>query len=111
MECMGCCVNAPMICVADYSNPPNFAYDFYEDLTPEIAVKIVAALAKGEKPAKGPQNGRQYSMPIGGRTSLFESHKVHSGETWIRNKRMGQDRLLFLKNSFYIPLVSNILLK
>jgi len=72
MECMGCCVNAPMICVADYSNPPNFAYDFYEDLTPQKAIEIVQAIAKGEKPAKGPQNGRQYSMPVGGRTSLFE---------------------------------------
>ena len=29
MECMGCCVNAPMIVVSDYSNPPKFSYDFY----------------------------------------------------------------------------------
>ena len=29
MECMGCCVNAPMIVVSDYSNPPEYSYDFY----------------------------------------------------------------------------------
>lgn len=29
MECMGCCVNAPMIVVADYSAPPKFSYNFY----------------------------------------------------------------------------------
>ena len=29
MECMGCCSNAPMIAIADYSDPKNFRYDFY----------------------------------------------------------------------------------
>jgi NADH dehydrogenase (ubiquinone) flavoprotein 2 len=29
MECMGACVNAPMVVISDYSNPPNFSYDFY----------------------------------------------------------------------------------
>jgi NADH dehydrogenase (ubiquinone) flavoprotein 2 len=29
MECMGCCVNAPMIVVSDFSNPPEYSYDFY----------------------------------------------------------------------------------
>jgi NADH dehydrogenase (ubiquinone) flavoprotein 2 len=29
MECMGACVNAPMVVISDYSNPPHFRYDFY----------------------------------------------------------------------------------
>ena len=28
MECMGCCVHAPMVCIADYSDPPNYKYDY-----------------------------------------------------------------------------------
>ncbi len=71
MECMGACVNAPMIVVSDYSNPPAFTYDFYEDLTPESVIKVVEAFRRGEKPTPGPQNGRKNSEAIGGRTTLF----------------------------------------
>jgi NADH dehydrogenase (ubiquinone) flavoprotein 2 len=42
MECMGSCVNAPMIAVADYSNGVNgYSYNYYEDLTPADAVAVV----------------------------------------------------------------------
>ncbi|KAL7200806.1 hypothetical protein ACSBR1_032681 [Camellia fascicularis] len=41
MECMGCCVNAPMI---------------IEDATPEQVVEIVEMLRRGEKPPRGTQN-------------------------------------------------------
>lgn len=52
MECMGSCVNAPMIAVADYSGPSakSFTYNYYEDLTPEDAVSIVDDLKAGKKP-------------------------------------------------------------
>ncbi|KAK6141612.1 hypothetical protein DH2020_024647 [Rehmannia glutinosa] len=51
MECMGCCVNAPMITVADYSNgSEEYTYNYYEDVTPNRVVEIVEALKKGEKP-------------------------------------------------------------
>lgn len=43
--------------------------DYYEDLTPESTVKILDALAKGEKPKPGPQSGRQTSENSGGLTS------------------------------------------
>merc|ERR1711934_979266 len=34
MECMGCCVNAPMVCVADYTKGvEGFTYNYYEDCT------------------------------------------------------------------------------
>ncbi|KAL3603555.1 hypothetical protein D5086_004414 [Populus alba] len=51
MECMGCCVNAPMITVADYSNgSEGYTYNYYEDVTPKRVVEIVEMLRKGEKP-------------------------------------------------------------
>eukprot|EP01027_Heterolobosea_sp_BB2_P017118 GEZU01024282.1.p1 GENE.GEZU01024282.1~~GEZU01024282.1.p1 ORF type:complete len:492 (-),score=154.58 GEZU01024282.1:252-1727(-) len=72
MECMGACVNAPMIVISDYSNPPAFSYDFYEDLTPERTIEIIEMIRRGEKPPIGPQNGRKNSMGIQGKTTLFE---------------------------------------
>lgn len=72
MECMGCCVNAPMIVVSDYSNPPNYSYNFYEDLTVEKTIEIVEKLRNGEKPSFGPQNGRLNSCGIQGKTTLLK---------------------------------------
>ena len=43
--------------------------DFYEDLTPESTVKILDALAKGERPKPGPQSGRKTSENSAGLTS------------------------------------------
>lgn len=65
MECMGACVNAPMIAIADYSNGvEGFTYEYYEDLTPEDAVSIVEALKKGGKPKPGSQH-RSKAEPAG----------------------------------------------
>ena len=51
MECMGSCVNAPMIAVADYRNgAEGFTYTYYEDLTPESVVGIVETLKAGKQP-------------------------------------------------------------
>ena len=48
---MGSCVNAPMIAVADYTNgTSSFSYNYYEDLTPADAVKILETLKEGKKP-------------------------------------------------------------
>ncbi|GMH37000.1 hypothetical protein BSKO_04873 [Bryopsis sp. KO-2023] len=56
MECMGCCVNAPMIAVADYSKgAEGYSYNYYEDLTPADAIKIVDTLKKGGTPKVGSQ--------------------------------------------------------
>jgi NADH-quinone oxidoreductase subunit E len=62
VECLGACVNAPMFQVND---------DYYEDLTPDGAVKILQALAGGQAPTPGPQSGRRSSEPAGGRTTLL----------------------------------------
>lgn len=64
VECLGACVNAPMMQIND---------DYYENLTPETAVKVIQALKRGEKPAVGPQNGKQKAAegPMG-KTTLKE---------------------------------------
>lgn len=77
MECMGCCVNAPMITVADYSNgSEGYTYNYYEDVTPEKVVEIVEKLRKGEKPPHGTQNPHRIrSAPEGGNTTLLSEPK------------------------------------
>jgi NADH dehydrogenase (ubiquinone) flavoprotein 2 len=70
MECMGSCVNAPMIAVADYSNGVNgYSYNYYEDLTPADAVAVVKALKAGQKPRVGSQH-RDKAEPKTGLTTL-----------------------------------------
>ena len=60
-ECLGACVNAPMVQIGD---------DYYEDLTPEAVERILVALKNGEQIKPGPQNGRHSSEPADGLTSL-----------------------------------------
>lgn len=56
MECMGACVNAPMIAVADYTKgSEGYTYTYYEDLSPEDAIKIVETLRTGGEPKAGSQ--------------------------------------------------------
>jgi NADH dehydrogenase (ubiquinone) flavoprotein 2 len=51
MECMGSCVNAPMVAVADYRNGvEGFSYTYYEDLTPKSIVEICETLKAGKHP-------------------------------------------------------------
>ena len=51
MECMGSCVNAPMIAIADYREGlGSFSYNYYEDLTPAKAVQILDDLKAGKQP-------------------------------------------------------------
>jgi NADH-quinone oxidoreductase subunit E len=63
VECLGACVNAPMIQVSK---------DTYEDLTPKIFEGLLDAFERGETPDPGPQTWRQFSMPESGPTSLTE---------------------------------------
>jgi NADH-quinone oxidoreductase E subunit len=63
VECLGACVNAPVVQVND---------DFYEDLTAENFEALLDKLAKDDVPAHGPQIDRLNSAPIGGQTSLLE---------------------------------------
>jgi NADH-quinone oxidoreductase subunit E len=63
VECLGACVNAPMV---------QINADYYEDLTKETFNQLLDALAAGKKPKPGPQVRRQLSAPIGGPTTLLE---------------------------------------
>jgi NADH-quinone oxidoreductase subunit E len=68
VECLGACVNAPMVLIGS---------DTYEDLTPATFEQVLDALARGETPKPGPQNGRQYSAPFGGDTTLTDPSIYH----------------------------------
>ena len=61
VECLGACVNAPMVQIHD---------DYYEDLTAESFEKILDTLAAGGAPKPGPQIDRISSAPVGGPTTL-----------------------------------------
>jgi NADH-quinone oxidoreductase subunit E len=61
VECLGACVNAPMV---------QINYDYYEDLTPENFERLLDGLAAGKDMKPGPQIDRQFSAPVGGPTTL-----------------------------------------
>lgn len=64
VECLGACVNAPMVQIND---------DYYEDLTPEQITTLMDDLKKGKKPKIGTQIKRQHAAPEGGLTTLKDS--------------------------------------
>jgi NADH-quinone oxidoreductase subunit E len=61
VECLGACVNAPMVLIWN---------DTYEDLTAESFEKVLDGFAKGQPVKPGPQIDRQLSAPVGGATTL-----------------------------------------
>ncbi len=64
VECLGACVNAPVVQIND---------DYYEDLDGEKMIRLLEALKRGETPKIGSQESRrQFSEPVGGPTSLKE---------------------------------------
>ncbi len=76
VECLGACVNAPMVMIYK---------DTYEDLTPERLEEIIDQFAIGKGPAVpvGPQNGRTVSAPLSGLTSL----KVEDGAIKVTREK------------------------
>ncbi len=63
VECLGACVNAPILQVND---------DFYEDLDGAATEALIDALREGKAPPPGSLNGRRSSAPAGGKTTLTE---------------------------------------
>jgi NADH-quinone oxidoreductase subunit E len=61
VECLGGCVNAPVVQIND---------DFYEDLDETSMRRILDAFRRGETPKPGPQIDRQTSAPVGGPMTL-----------------------------------------
>jgi NADH-quinone oxidoreductase E subunit len=64
VECLGACVNAPVVQIND---------DFYEDLDEASMRKVLDAFRRGEAPTPGPQIDRQTSAPVGGLTTLKDA--------------------------------------
>ena len=69
VECLGACVNAPMMQVNNEW--------FYEDLTPANTVALLEQFKRGDEPRKGPQIDRNHSEGPMGRTSLLDPGAVN----------------------------------
>jgi NADH-quinone oxidoreductase subunit E len=63
VECLGACVNAPMLQIGK---------DFYEDLDGPITEKLLEDLRAGRPIKPGPQDARFSSEPAGGATTLTD---------------------------------------
>lgn len=71
VECLGACVNAPMVQINK---------DYYEDLTAESLETILKALKAGKDVRPGPQIDRQFSCPEGGGTTLLNGQAATAGK-------------------------------
>jgi len=68
VECLGACVNAPMLQIND---------DYYEDLDPGRTEALLQGLKDGgAPPPPGSTIGRHASAPVSGRTTLLEPAKA-----------------------------------
>jgi len=76
VECLGACVNAPILQIND---------DFYEDLDGPTTEALLDAFRGGKPPVPGSVIGRQGSEPVTGRTTLLEPSEDPS----IRHSREG----------------------
>ena len=63
VECLGACVNAPMMQIND---------DYYEDLDKEKTLKILDKILRGEKPKPGSYRGRINNEPENNRKTLMD---------------------------------------
>ena len=64
VECLGACVNAPMVQINN---------DYYEDLSAEKAEEIFKGFKEGHLPNIGSQSGRKGSEPTQNRTTLLKN--------------------------------------
>lgn len=68
VECLGACVNAPMVQISTKEGD-----HYYEDLTPDILEDLLAKLRRGEKVKIGVANPKRHtSNPEGDLTSLTD---------------------------------------
>ncbi|KAK2724195.1 hypothetical protein QYM36_000901 [Artemia franciscana] len=61
VECLGACINAPMMQIND---------NYYEDLTVKDTEEIIDDLRAGKEPKAGPRSGRYACEPLTGLTTL-----------------------------------------
>ena len=64
VECLGACVNAPMIQIND---------DYFEDLDEQKLEKIIENIKKGQNIEPGSYKGRKSSEPENNRITLMDS--------------------------------------
>jgi NADH-quinone oxidoreductase subunit E len=64
VECLGACVNAPMVQINK---------DYFEDLTPDSFRTLLNKLETGVGVKPGPQSNRQYSAPASGPRTLLDT--------------------------------------
>lgn len=64
VECVGACVNAPVVAIDDY---------YHEDLSAEALEALIDKLARGEAITPGSARGRQTSAPEGGSAVLTDA--------------------------------------
>jgi NADH-quinone oxidoreductase subunit E len=83
VECLGACVNAPMVQIFS---------DTYEDLTAESFGTLLDAFGRGERPKPGPQIDRHYGAPATGLTSLTDIESDDSALGKTAPSHEGQDR-------------------
>ena len=62
VECLGACVNAPMVQINK---------DYFEDLTPDTFKTLLDKLQTGVAVKPGPQSNRQFSAPASGPRTLM----------------------------------------
>jgi NADH-quinone oxidoreductase E subunit len=65
VECLGGCVNAPVLQVND---------DYYEDLDGARTEALLDSLMRGEAPPRGPTIRRRNAEPVGGPTTMTTLH-------------------------------------
>ena len=63
VECLGACVNAPMMQIND---------EYYEDLDKEKTIKILNTILNGETPKPGSYRGRTNNEPENNRKTLMD---------------------------------------
>tara|TARA_A100001011_G_C13950199_1_gene690897 strand:+ start:135 stop:743 length:609 start_codon:yes stop_codon:yes gene_type:complete len=63
VECLGACVNAPMMQIND---------DYYEDLDKEKALEVLDKILKGQTPKPGSYRGRVNNEPENNRKTLMD---------------------------------------
>ncbi len=71
VECLGACVNAPMMQVGD---------DYYEDLDADSTLAILSELKAGKTPKTGSQIRRVSCEPVTGLTSLEEQAELRKAK-------------------------------
>ena len=78
VECLGACVNAPILQVND---------DFYEDLDGPATEALLDAFQAGSPPPPGSVLGRHGSAPIKGKTTLIDTPGAAASSGGVDNAR------------------------